>query len=102
MDYQKKNKTVIPHLKTSHSLHQRNSLGLRRQKLPPYPSIETIINLDVKNFVPSNFREVAYGDYKFQECLEGFVQVYATGYYPRRDRTALAGYSVYYGSNHQL
>lgn len=78
------------------------SLGLRRQKLPPYPLIETIDKLELKNFVPTNFKLIQHGEYEFKECLDGYVHVYAVGYRPPRNPKALATYAVYFGKKHPL
>lgn len=81
---------------------QRPSYGLRRKNLLPYPPIEVIDKLSINNFLSSNFKTIKHGDYEFTECLEGFVHIYATSYQYKRDPHSLAGYSVYYGSNHPL
>jgi hypothetical protein len=77
---------------------QRSRLSLRGQTLPPYPQIEVLKSLDVKQFLPSNFKIVKHGQYEFKECLEGYVHVYATAH----STHGLAGYAVYYGEDHPL
>lgn len=76
----------------------------RGQRLPSYPSIEVITELDQQSYTTSNFTAVRYGEYDFSECRDRFVNVYIQSYKQPKGipSTSPASFAVYYGPNHPL
>lgn len=77
-------------------------MGLRKQRLPPFPQLECIRTLDVETFLPSHYKIVKYGDYQFLESADGYVIVYTQAHIHPKNVNAQAGFAVYFGRNHPL
>lgn len=77
-------------------------MRLRRQKLPPFPRIETLGRLVVESFLKANFKTVKYGEYEFKECLDGYVHIYVSGEEIVERGMIHCGYAVLYGKEHPL
>lgn len=76
--------------------------ALRKQKLPPYPTIEKLRELKLENFLSSNFKKVKHGEHTFTECLEGFVHVYIQAYRNDKKLDSAAGYAVFFDHDNAL
>ena len=82
--------------------NQPPKLGLRKLKLPPFPEIECIRELDIQSFLPSTYKIVKHGDYDFLESADGYVQVYVQAFQHPKKIDYRAGYAVFFGVNHPL
>lgn len=82
---------------------QRRVLRLRNQKQLEYPAIETLAELREEYYLPSSFKTVRYGDYDFQQCMNGYVHIFIQAYKPNGLPSATAAsFVVYYGKDHPL
>lgn len=91
-------------LRSTNEGSQESGIIHRKQKLPPYPQIEVITELQPQSYLPSNFKSVRYGDHEFKQCPDGYVHIFVQAYKDERSLPSdtAASFVVYYGENHAL